>query len=76
VGNDSGRIWEIVKAAMPGGSMDNLVFVIRQALRKEREEGYQDGYDDGGRDERDARRYEEERAARVERAAAEEAGSA
>lgn len=61
MGTDNGRIREIVKAAMPGGSMDNLVLVIRMALRREREEGYNDGYDDGGRDEQDARRYEQER---------------
>lgn len=59
---DNGRIREIVKAATgPQASMDNLVFVIRQALRCERGEGYDDGYQDGSRDARDAQRYEQER---------------
>jgi hypothetical protein len=62
VSADNGRIREIVKAAItPDADMGNLVFVIRQVLRRERQEGYDDGYADGARDERDARRYEEER---------------
>ena len=53
-----GRVEAIVRAASDRPlDMMNLIFVIRQNLRDEHDEGWREGYSDGLRDTADAKRH-------------------
>lgn len=55
-----GRIESIARAATDRPlDMMNLIFVIRQNLKAEHDEGWKEGYGDGVRDSSVAQRFEE-----------------
>jgi hypothetical protein len=70
VSDHRGRIEAIARAATDRPlSMSSLIFVIRQNLKAEHDEGWQEGYGDGQRDAADAERFEDRRLNQDEQAA-------
>lgn len=64
-----GRIEAIARAATDRPlDMANLIFVIRQNLKAEHDEGWQEGHSDGLRDAADADRFEDRRVNQEEQA--------
>jgi hypothetical protein len=70
VSDHRGRIEAIARAATDRPlDMANLIYVIRQNLKAEHDEGWQEGHLDGQRDIADAERFEDRRRNQDEQAA-------
>jgi hypothetical protein len=70
VSDHRGRIEVIARAATDRPlDMTNLIYVIRQNLKAEHDEGWQEGYGDGMRDAANAERFEDRRVNQDEQAA-------